>query len=281
MKKVLALLIVCALVAPAFAGEVTLSSVDNEDGTATVSMTVVSGDPVGIGLDVTTTSGELDDVVMAVDSFFDIFVDAAYDMETAAAGSYTYGAGVGPVCLVGGPGSTTVAAANAAVTPFALCVGGLGGAANPLTAGPTTGDTVELFVFSASVDTTAEVTLNVIRGGIVDKDATAMTVNGLPLTVTITNPPVGPACWSFATQCYGDLDGGGAINTGDFFPFKDAYNTSYFANTMGTALGEYNPCADLNQDGYINTTDFFTFKDNYNTSPPADCAVGGVWPPTP
>ena len=220
MKKILASLLVLALCAPLYAGEVTLSSVDNEDGTATIMMEVISGEPVGIALDVLTNTGTIDDAFM-VDSFFDIFIDAAYDMEVDVPGSYTYGAGAGPIAKVGDPGEDTVA-----TNPFCISAGGLGGEEAPLTPGPQPTETVELIQLDSDGGATATITANAIRGGaVVFKDGSVATVNGLPLEVTITNGPgecvkstapfydawkntfSSPDCWCYARNCRGDADG--------------------------------------------------------------------------
>jgi hypothetical protein len=241
MKKVLVLLAVCALALPTFAGEVTLSS---ENGV--IKMTVVSGNPVGFALDVAPTTGAIGDDVV-VDSFFDIFIDLAYDMETATPGSYTYGAGTNPVCFIDMPGATTPSAAAAEGDgSFAVCAGGLGGSEKPLTAGPGAGDTVDLVTLACaegSENVTATVTLNAKRGGIVDKDGTAMVVNGLPLTVTIVCS-TDPECWGYQFFAKGDSNGDGALTyTGDVQPLIDAWNS-----------GIYDPCVDFNKDGALTYT---------------------------
>jgi hypothetical protein len=93
-----------------------------------------------------------------------------------------------------------------------------------------------------------------------------VTVPG-PGTVCVTFPSPGPKCWQFLTQCHGDTNDDGTVNTTDFFALKDSWMKS-----DPDLL--YNPCADFNRDGSVNTTDFFKLKDNWMTSPPADCPTG-------
>lgn len=289
MKKVLALLVVLALVAPAIAQEVVLSSVDNGDGTATIKMNVVSGGPiVGFALNVETTAGTLVDPV-TVDSFFDIFIDLAYDEETTGDG-YTYAEGTNPVCkTTNTPGAYTVAQANTDGVPFAVCAGGLGGLdPENLASGPAAGDTIDLMVLTADVEATAEITLNVPRGGIVAKDnaalvikadniATGGTLDVLELTETPTTSlkvvigPSGPACWGWASQCYGATDvDDNIVDIDDFLLFKAAFGSS--ADGTNGPSDNYNPCADYDRDGDVDIDDFLVFKAGFAiTTVASDC----------
>ena len=87
--------------------------------------------------------------------------------------------------------------------------------------------------------------------------------------------PVGyPGCWNCATQCHGDADCDGDVDTGDWPAFRDGFAKSfpcegYIANS----------CGDYDHDGDIDTEDWPEFRDNFGTSPPADCNVAGTWPP--
>ncbi|MCF7957586.1 MAG: hypothetical protein K9M57_03965 [Phycisphaerae bacterium] len=256
MKKVLILLAICALAVPAFAGEVTFSAVD-DGADVNIVMTVVAdeGDgPVGVGLDV-AVDAELDlTAAVMVDSFFDIFIDEAYDMETATPGSYTYGAGVGPVCLVAAPGATTVAAAMADSRTFAICAGGLGGATGtPAT--PPTGEVI-LAKLSGAPGATATVTANAIRGGaVVFKSGAEVTVNGLPLAITIP-ASTDPLCWSYPCHSKGDVNGDGVLTyADDVQPLINAWGVSY------------DPCVDFNHDGVLTYTgDVQVLIENWGTT---------------
>lgn len=126
------------------------------------------------------------------------------------------------------------------------------------------------------VDSNCDVALalNAIRGGVVMEDpALSPTVVLVGVGDVLPPPPTYPACWD-ETQCNGDTNGDGTLNTTDFFAFKDSYGKSYGDD-------DYDECADFNRDGTLNTTDFFTFKDNYGQNVASDCSVGGTWPPTP
>ena len=182
MKKILASLLVLALCAPLYAdGTVTFSAVDNGadvDIIMTVDVADAGDGPVGIALDVDTTSGTLTDAVM-VDSFFDILIDVAYDMELASPGSYTYGAGTSPIAIWDAPGQDTIAS-----DPFCISAGGLGGETGTPADPP--GGAIVLCKISGDAGSTATITANAIRGGaVVFKAGGTVTVNGLPLEITI------------------------------------------------------------------------------------------------
>ncbi|MHC4906420.1 MAG: hypothetical protein ACYTEN_11435, partial [Planctomycetota bacterium] len=127
MKKILVSLLVLAMCAPAMAA-VTASWLDNEDGTGTLTLTAGAGeDIVGIGLLVDATAGQVDSY--NVDSFFDIFVDVAFDQETNGDG-YTYGEGVSTVSAADPAGPGLLAPLPSA-DQFSISVGGLGGSGEP------------------------------------------------------------------------------------------------------------------------------------------------------
>ena len=81
-----------------------------------------------------------------------------------------------------------------------------------------------------------------------------------------------PWCWTYVTQCHGDADGTGAVDTVDWPTFRDAFGSVYPA-------GNYHPCADMDRDGDVDTVDWPQFRDYFGQPAPADCAVGGTWPP--
>jgi len=80
----------------------------------------------------------------------------------------------------------------------------------------------------------------------------------------------GPVCWACRTQCHGDADCDGFVNTDDWPFFRDWWQKSW---------PSYDPCADFNRDGIIDTEDWPEFRDNFQKVPAADCVLGGVWPP--
>lgn len=284
MKKVLILLAICALAVPAFAGEVTFTAVpDGADVNIVMTVVADEGDgPVGIGLDVAVNAGADLTAAVMVNPFFDIFIDEAYDMETATPGSYTYGAGAGPVCLVAAPGATTVAAAMADSRVFAICAGGLGGATGT-PAAPPTGEVI-LAKLSGAEGATATVTANAIRGGaVVFKSGAEVTVNGLPLDIIIPaggeglNPGdvIGgvtvtqahydlwvtlgkPVVWTTEGNWMGDGDGDGFVNGDDVTPI-----INYFGQATTSETAAY----DLNKDGFINGDDVVPIINNFGANP--------------
>ena len=94
------------------------------------------------------------------------------------------------------------------------------------------------------------------------------------ITVQLEPPVTVPPCWDYPTQCHGDCDGSGDVDTVDWPTFRDAFGYAY-----PDAL--YNPCGDLDHDGDVDTADWPEFRDNFGFSAVADCPGGGTWPPTP
>jgi len=291
MKKILASLLVLAMCAPLYAGEVTLSSVDNADGTATIMMEVISGEPVGIALDVLADTGTIDDAFM-VDSFFDIFIDLAYDEELGGDG-YTYGEGTNAIAKVGEPGQDTVA-----TNPFCISAGGLGGEEAPLTPGPQPLDTVALIQLDSAGGATGTITANAIRGGaVVFKDGSTATVNGLPLDFEITTGPGEcvkstapfyatwvlfgkPDCWCYQRNCRGDVNGLKSglglnvkwVNSADLTVFAAAYNVNQAELQVLDVGGVPGICADNNRAKsglglnikWVNSSDLGIFASYFN-----------------
>lgn len=305
MKKVLILLVICALAAPVFAdGTVTISAED-DGADVNIILTVDTADagdgPVGFALDITATDPDKDltDTVV-VDSFFDIFIDLAFDEENGD--GYLYAEGDNAVCKVGAAGQINTAGSAASVADamagdrvYAVCAGGLGGETGT-PADPPTG-AITLLTISGEGGATADITLNDIRGGIVFKAGGTVTVNGLPLSITI--PDDGPTeclkdtapgyatwvafgkpdCWCYAKQCKGDANGKAllnkAVNITDLNILKAAYNKT--VTELQTVLVGDVPgiCADFNHVGLlgkqVNITDLNTLKINYNNLGVPDC----------
>jgi len=80
-----------------------------------------------------------------------------------------------------------------------------------------------------------------------------------------------PDCWD-ETQCYGDANGDGFVDTLDWPAYRDSFYKCY-------PDPNYNPCADFNRDGCVNTEDWPPFRDWFYQSVPDDCPIGGIWPP--
>jgi len=101
------------------------------------------------------------------------------------------------------------------------------------------------------------------RGGIILEDGTIANLVCPPFMVV----------WGLPTQCHGDVNGDGIIDTVDFGVFRQA-----FGGTYGDS--KYNPSADFNQDGYVDTADFGVFRARFGDNDvPDDCPPAGVWPP--
>jgi len=149
---------------------------------------------------------------VAVDSFFDIYMDAAHDMELAEPGSYNYGEGT-PIA-----NQDTVGEAVLPLSSFCISMGGLGGEVEPIDPAPMTGD----IMLISGTATSVTITENALRGGVVGTDGEPMIVTGLPLTVEPIEPECfdsshphyaewldagKPECWCYKYQCHGDADG--------------------------------------------------------------------------
>ncbi|MHC4153981.1 MAG: S8 family serine peptidase [Planctomycetota bacterium] len=81
-----------------------------------------------------------------------------------------------------------------------------------------------------------------------------------------------PSCWNCLTQCHGDADCSGTVNSTDHAAMMAAFFESY-------GDPDYNPCADFNKDGNVNFTDLSILTVYYDTSPDPNCDCGGTWQP--
>jgi len=79
-----------------------------------------------------------------------------------------------------------------------------------------------------------------------------------------------PPCWYYPTQCHGDANGDGFVDTDDWPYFRDFFQQAW---------PDYDPHADFNRNGTIDTDDWPAFRDNFQTAPQPDCTLGGTWPP--
>jgi hypothetical protein len=180
MKKLLVMIVVMAIAAPLFAADVDFAAVDNQNGTCTVTYTVNAGTIRGMALNVDADAALTD---VAVDSFFDVFMDAAY-MDP---GAYTLGAGT-PIADQAAAGEVAVSAS------FCISMGNLEGVA--------TANTIVL----SGPDCTGTIDINTLRGAVVNTDGVAMTTN-LPINFTITT--VG------GCACLGDIASANSIGAPD------------------------------------------------------------------
>ena len=212
MRKVFLVLLTLALAAPLYAGTITFTATDNQDGTCTISYSTTDAVPVAMALNVDVDGGLITDI--AVDSFFDIYIDAAYDL----GGTYTYGAST-PIAEQDVAGK-----ANLPLAAFCISMVGLGGEAEPLEVAPSSGSIILVFSGPNCTGTISANTLRTGQGGtgVIDVNGDAMTTN-LPLAFTNIEEEYcylghgqtdeqewiergRPACWCYPRQCYGDVD---------------------------------------------------------------------------
>ena len=251
MKKLMLILIVAAISAPLYAaGGITFTATD-ADGVCTVSISGVDPciPPVAMALNIEVDGADPCDAITAVsgiDSFFDIYMDYAYDDPC------TYGYGDGnPIADPCAAGSATLPSHH-----FCISMGGLGGATDPDEKSPPTSGTV--FVLEAGNQTdpcspvTGTISLNALRGGVIGTDTEAMTTNlSIPFTITASGMQY-PAC-------DGDFDGSNAINTSDISLVVTYWfnNKNFFGQApVGThGVNGYLDGMDMDCSGAINTSD--------------------------
>jgi len=110
------------------------------------------------------------------------------------------------------------------------------------------------------------------RGGIIFEDGTKANLVCPPFMVV----------WGLPSQCHADSNGDTNVDTVDFGHFRAAFGGTYGIDA------KYDPGADYNQDGYVDTVDFGVFRARFGDSGvPTDCPTGysgggsviGVWPP--
>jgi len=220
MRKAVLVLVVLALAGPLYAadGDVTLTAVDNGYGTCTIGYSVGPGDatPVGIALNVDVDGGEpAITSVTGIDSFFDVFVDYAYDMGL----TYVYkgSSANSPVAKQAAAGETTLAADG-----MAFCISQCGLDDTGSESAPESG---VIAIISSGVNTASsgKISLNALRGGIVSENG-AMNVLGLDgngelafnihSACSYNGPDQAdwatlnePQSWCNLRQCHGDADG--------------------------------------------------------------------------
>ncbi len=255
MKKLVCLLMVLGLVAPVMAGEITFTAVDNANGTFTLGYSSYNGDaPVGIAL-VLSNNDSVDFIdFTAVDSFFDIYIDAAHDLGAA------YDPDTNGGEAVANPNAAGALALPA--NPISLCMGELDAADAP--AAGIIG-TIALDMAKGDPDVDVTIVTDDLRGGVVDVMAAAMTVNsGNPITVTVTFPndnPYAGTCWD-NTQCaiqhLGDATCDGRVNAPDLAKLKLSW-------LKGFGNPAYNCCANFNRTSSVNAPDLAILKLNWLT----------------
>jgi hypothetical protein len=179
MKKILAALLVLALVAPAIADVAITSSFDNTSKNLTISFAPTAATVRGIAVTVTVTGGVVD---AYASSSFNTFVDYAFNGPITP---YAIGAGH-PLALAASAGVATLPIADG--TPFAVSVGYLDTAGAQ--AGLTSAGTVAVLHIGsiAPAGGTVAVVANAARGGAVVGDTIgAVTVTGTTIPVQAVN----------------------------------------------------------------------------------------------
>lgn len=236
MKKVLAALLVLALVAPAMA-DVNVTASDAGDGKLLISFTT-SGDPApvvrGMALTLSITGGNVASEAAFLGSDFNTFIDYAYSNPSG----YTVGAGH-PLAITGSAGVL----ASFPATDLAVSVGYLDEGGNQ--AGLTSGKVVELQLSGISGCATVAISANSVRGGAVVGDnlgtVTVQASQDVCLapthTVSTPNAPTGTAL-GFITLSNTYTTGGSVDSEGHAvqyqFDWGDGTTSAWAASTSAS-----------------------------------------------
>jgi hypothetical protein len=176
---------------------------------------------------------------------------------------YVYDVGAGYSFYGGTPIADPAAAGSLAlggtVTSASLCMARIeSGTAGP-NPGPVSGTLLTLTLDGIGpLDVT--VSADTSRGGIVASGAVA---DNLP-QVAVVN--VVPDCWTCDGQNLGNGTGDTAVNFADLAMLKTGMFTDACDEAWGTALGQYNTCADFSRDGHVNFADLALLKANMFSS---------------
>lgn len=256
MKKFLAILVIMALVAPAMA-DVTITTDNANPGEVVITLDAGSDGIVGIGLEVDVTGGG-ECTAAVVSSFFDIFIDSAFDLGVG----YDYpGTGTEngiPTAEQGAPGEMPLPA-----SVFSICAGGLDD--DGIGAGTEEAPTTAVITLTGTPDAPVEIDADTLRGGIVGYNGALTITTTLPINTTFgaagstecvkNDAPfyaewVGagknwdsPDCWCYERQCRGDTDGTKVglywVQATDLGIFASAYSKG------DAKLDQTKICADL------------------------------------
>lgn len=263
MKTLVCLIAVLLMTAPVLAQTTVTITGEDLGGGKLKLMYEVSGTEQlrGIALNLSCTgNATIDDGTKAtvpVDTEFNVFLDYAYDVVTAA-GTYNLGDG-GPLADKDGPGLP-----DSPVSEFSVCLGmvdenGLGAGVDP---GPAELCTLELNP-NGDASTDVTVSADTLRGGAVGSEITI--IIDLPGGITITivfggdDCPVGgtpeqiaawnswgqPANWCDSCWKCGDVNSSGDVTTADYL---QVWNDLIGGNTTGRS--------DVNMSGDLTTADY-------------------------
>jgi hypothetical protein len=270
MKRSLVLIMALLLATPAL-GTVTITCTDEGSSVCQISYTV-TGEPAKVrafALDVSVDSGAIiDDIgnypTTGEGNQYGIYPGS---IDLTDPNTPVYGDPIAPSSDPGAEG-TGKGTSRVIIEMGSLYEPNLAGPPNSGILCDLTMDANGLSISDCNVTIVVETT----RGGVVLENGDTVSITSPGCKITFPSP--GPPCWSFLTQCHGDSDGSGFVDTSDWPDFRDGFYKSYPDATYIA-----NVCGDYNKDGAIDTVDWPEFRDNFYTSPPADCTPGGTWPP--
>jgi len=295
MKKVVCLIAVLALTAGVYADVVITAAPGTgaNAGKLVLSYTADAGDEL-VGLAVVLDAGTGGDTIKvtsgwAIDSFFDVFIDA-YKTDPAKLDDTTFGDdGTTPFADTEGPGQVTTDSAKVSLCLAALPADHLGKASSAELA------VIDVNDGDADNEVTVCVTLDTLRGGPVDiEGAVAATINGSCVTIILGTPEClkntapeynawvsygKPDCWCFRRQCNGDANGaavlGKWVTSADLNILKAVYNAT-LANVLAYPGGI---CADFNHAAVlgkpVTSADLNILKLYYNQATVPQCDLNG------
>jgi len=295
MKKVVCLIAVLALTASTYAGVVITAAEGTgpNDNKLVLSYTADAGDEL-VGLAVVLDAGTGGDTIKvnsgwAIDSFFDVFIDA-YKTDPAKLDDTTFGDdGTTPFADTEGPGQVTTDSAKVSLCLAALPADHLGKASSSELA------VIDVNDGDADGAVTVCVTLDTLRGGPVDiEGAVAATIEGSCVTIILGTPEClkntapeynawvsygKPDCWCFRRQCNGDANGaavlGKWVTSADLNILKAVYNAT-LANVLAYPGGI---CADFNHAAVlgkpVTSADLNILKLYYNQATVPQCDLNG------
>ena len=220
---------------------------------ATATVTWDADGILGIGLEVTVTSGTLDAVEV---NGFNVFIDEVSDAVKAGTELTALPTPVNPVANASDAG-----AVEDLTGTFAICAGYLA-ENNP---GVLAAD--GSIVFTASETTTLSLDVNAKRGGVVDADGVVATNLPIPVTVTVVT---GPTCSDYNFTAYA----GGSdtlVDVSDvtaMVSYIDANKAGFLWRVMSTDAG-FDATYDLNDDSKVDVndvTELVSFIDENKTS---------------
>jgi len=297
MKKLMLILAVAIVAAPAMAA-ITFTAHDDGDGLLRIAYTSnASDEPRGVALEVDLDSDLVLDTTdpandpPTVDGAYNCFIDSAWDMENTTPGSYDLGEGT-PLANADAAGPAT----GTAEELFAISMGVLDTGGNQA-AGPSSTTNLITLLTSAPAGTyLVTITGDTTRGpdsGVVgsviasnlsggESATTIMTFVGEPTECVKSDAPfynewlgsdyagtptakwASPDCWCYIWQCRGDTDGITGlykVDTVDLATFVSAFSKG------DLKLDQVKICADLDHKKglyRVDTTDLGVFVSNFS-----------------